>query len=146
MSRLQDLSCTFAYDDAGGHGVAGCYTGQDGAVSNAKFFHTINLEIAIYYRHGVAPHLGTACLVQTGLRRLANEIFQLLRLQIAWQNLALNKGAKWHRVAYFPAKLYTCHGTLEISQGCWHGGARQFTWPKPYKSRSSEKVSAAMAS
>jgi hypothetical protein len=93
---------------------ADCYAGQDGAVSNAKVFHTINLKVAIYYRHGVAPHLGTACLVQTGLRRLTNEIFQLLRLQIAWQNLALNKGAKWHRVAYFPAKLYTCHCSLEI--------------------------------
>ena len=114
MSRLEDLSCAFADDNAGGHGVAGCYTGQDGAVSNAKVFHTINLEVAIYYRHGVAPHLGTACLVQTSLRRLTNEIFQLLRPQIAWQNLALNKGAKWHGVAYFPAELYTCHRSLEI--------------------------------
>ena len=96
MSRLQDLSCAFSYNNAGRHGVAGCYAGQDGAVSNAKFLYTINLQAAIYYRHGVAPHLGTACLVQTALRRLTNEIFQLLRLQIAWQNLALNKGAKWY--------------------------------------------------
>ena len=37
-------------------------------VSNANFVYTINLEVAIYYRHGAAPHLGTACLVQTSLR------------------------------------------------------------------------------
>src|SRR5215469_5669655 len=46
-------------------------------VSNANFVYTINLEVAIYYRDGAAPHLGTACLVQTSLRRLANEAFQL---------------------------------------------------------------------
>jgi hypothetical protein len=59
MSHLQYLSSTFADDDARGHRVAGCHTGHDRSVCDAKTIDSIDLQLAVYDRHFISSHLGS---------------------------------------------------------------------------------------
>jgi hypothetical protein len=52
-----DLSGAIADDDTGCHGVIGRYTRHDGSVSDTKVVDSVDPEMTVYDRHGIAPHL-----------------------------------------------------------------------------------------
>ena len=63
MGDLQHLCGALAYNNAGRHGVACCDAGHNGTVSDTQVLDPIDLKFAVYNRHGIASHLGTAGLV-----------------------------------------------------------------------------------
>jgi hypothetical protein len=103
----QDLSRTFADDDARGHGVASCHARHDRAIGNAKVVNSINLEIVVDNRHRIATHLGGAGLVMIGNGSIADEVLERGPFQLARHHLALGKWPQCGGVAYFAAEFYT---------------------------------------
>jgi hypothetical protein len=49
--------------------------GHDRAVCDAKFLDSIDLKLAVYDRHGIAPHFRGTRLMMVSGGRIANEIF-----------------------------------------------------------------------
>src|ERR1700744_1057890 len=91
---LEDLSCAFADDDAGGHGVAGGDAGHDRSVGDTKLFYPKDFQAAVDDRHGVLAHLGGAALVPVGRGGIANEVFELSTLEVARHGFAFGEGAE----------------------------------------------------
>jgi hypothetical protein len=60
------IKCSVLVNDAGSHGVAGCYAGHDGSIGNTQIFDSIELEIGVYDGHGVTPHFGGTRLMPEG--------------------------------------------------------------------------------
>jgi hypothetical protein len=57
MGDLQNLCGTLANDDAWRHRVACCDAGHDGTISDTQVLDPIDIKLAVYDRHGIAPHL-----------------------------------------------------------------------------------------
>src|SRR5258708_37669015 len=103
MLRLQHLSCTLADNNAGRHRVASCHARHDGTVRYAKVVDSIDLEIAVYNRHGIASHLGRTRLMVVSKGPLANEVFKLRPFQVTGHHLAFDVWTERRRVAYLSA-------------------------------------------
>src|SRR5580692_238346 len=62
----QYFSGAFADNDAGSHSVAGGHAWHNGSIGNTQVFYPIDLEIGVYYRHGITSHLGSTRLMPVG--------------------------------------------------------------------------------
>src|ERR1700694_6328281 len=71
----QGFCGTLADDDAGSHGIAGGHARHDRAVCDAKVFDSIDLKLAVYDRHRIAPHFRGTRLMMVSRGRIANEVF-----------------------------------------------------------------------
>ena len=70
MIGSQYFSGALADDDAGSHSVAGFYARHNRSVGNTQVFYPIDLEIGVYYRHGITSHLGGTRLMVVPLQWL----------------------------------------------------------------------------
>jgi hypothetical protein len=61
--RLSVFLRRLANNDAGRHGVAGRYARHDRSIVNTQVLDSIDLELAVYHRHGITSHLGGARLM-----------------------------------------------------------------------------------
>jgi hypothetical protein len=58
-------------------------TRHDRAVCDAKVFDSIDLKLAVYDRHRIAPHFCGTSLMPVRSGRIANEVFQCSSSQVA---------------------------------------------------------------
>src|SRR5260221_1838517 len=112
MISSQYFSCALADNDTGSHGVAGRHARHDGSVGNTQAFDSIDFEVAINYRHGIASHLGGIRLMPVGNDRIPDEVCQCSPFQVTRHHLALGERTKCGGVAYLAAELHTSYRCL----------------------------------
>src|ERR1700730_1809864 len=104
----------FADNDAGSHGIAGRHSWHNRGVGNTQVFDSIDLEVGVYDRHGVTPHLGGTALMPPAESSIADEVIQRRPVQVAGHHLSLNEWAKRGGVADLTAEFHTGHQGMKI--------------------------------
>src|SRR5258708_15080865 len=107
MISSQYFSGALADNDAGSHGVAGCYPRHDGSIGNTQVFDSVDFEIGINHRHGITSHPGGTRLMPEGNDRIPDEVFEFSPFQVTRHHLTLYERAKHNRVTYFATELHT---------------------------------------
>src|SRR3979490_1911247 len=114
VSSLQYFSCAFPNDNAGGHSIAGRYSRHDGTVCNPQVVDPIDLKFAVYDRHGIASHLGSAGLVPVCDNGISNKAFQRFSRHAPWYHLAFYEWPQRRGVRYLATELHTPDHGLQI--------------------------------
>ena len=76
MVGLQYLCCTLTDDDTGGHGVTRHHARHDRAIRDAKVVDSVDLEVGVHDRQGIAPHFCGARLMVVSIGFVADEWFE----------------------------------------------------------------------
>jgi hypothetical protein len=114
MGDLQHLCGALAYNNAWRHGVAGCDPRHNGTVSDTQVVDPIDIKFAVYDRHGIAAHLGSAGLVPVCDNAISNKGFQRFSLHPPWYHLALYEWPQRSGVRNLAAELHTLDHRLQI--------------------------------
>jgi hypothetical protein len=114
MFGLQYLTCTLTDDDAGRHGVTRHHARHDRAIRDAKVVDSVDLEVGVHDRRGIATHFCGACLMVVSTGCVADELFKRRAFQVARHDLAFCVRSKRSRIANFAAKLDTSYCSLHI--------------------------------
>ena len=83
MFGLQHLSCTLTDDDTGRHGVTSRHARHDRAIRDAKVADSVDLEVGVLDRQGIATDFCSAGLMVVGTGCVANELFKRGLFQVA---------------------------------------------------------------
>src|ERR1700675_3385984 len=112
MIGSEYFSGAVANNDAGSHAVACRHARHDGSIGNTQVFDSIDLEVGVYDRHGVTPHLGGTRLMPEGNDRIPDEVFEFSPFKATRHHLALGERTKCGGVAYLAAELHTGYRCL----------------------------------
>jgi len=116
MLALEYLSSSLSDDNAWSHGVASCNARHDGAIRDTKAVDSIDFEVAVYDRHGIASHLCGAGLMPIGTGRASHEILKIRFFETTWYHFTLGKGSQRSGACKLATELYSPSESPEIGR------------------------------